>query len=62
MPEGVNLVWGRDGLLLPKRGNEASSFPSSDHRSDQSQVALKPVSDISLMTHIYVVFSDFFNL
>ena len=40
MREGVNPVWGRDGLLIPKRGNEATFLQSSDQNGDQTQVRL----------------------
>lgn len=40
MPEGVNRVWGRDGLLVPKHVTEATLFQSSDQNGDQAQVRL----------------------
>ena len=38
MPEGVNPVWGREGLLVPKHVTEATLFHPGDQNGDQAQV------------------------
>jgi len=39
-PVGFKQVWSRDGLLVPKRGNEATLFQSSSRDIDSNQVDL----------------------
>ena len=51
MPEsGVNSVWSRDGLLLPKRRTEAEALLLHSSAA-QAQVALHTVSFGSLMKY-----------
>jgi len=41
-PAGVRPVWGRDGLLVPKRNdNEATLFHSHSQHIDREKVSLK---------------------
>jgi len=39
-PAGLKQVWGRDGLLMHKRGNEGTIFQSSSQDIDFEQVNL----------------------